>query len=251
MSRLMKASVGALMCAVVAFYLSAAVPTDGGAWIIGADGIETLDAAATVSELQNNGSLTLGAGAALTANGAVVNAVGYGTGSNGVMTIASGASFVSQGTLTGDNPVNTQGFSIGTFGGTGEVTVASGGSLTVTGGRLFLGRNKLTDGSEDRTKLSHGVLNIFGTVTTPVIECGAWFPQTVAAEYGTYVVDEIPVVAVFNLEEGGVLEFGQFYRQDKSCTVFNFKGGTLRATTTTGSILAARSSGTLRREKTS
>ena len=65
MSRLMKASVGALACAVVAFYLSAAVPTDGGAWAIGSGETETLDAAATISELQNNGSLTLGAGAAL------------------------------------------------------------------------------------------------------------------------------------------------------------------------------------------
>ena len=91
MSRLMKASVGALACAVVAFYLSAAVPTDGGAWAIGSGETETLDAAATVSELQNNGSLALGAGAALTANGAVVNSVGSETGNSGEMTIAAGA----------------------------------------------------------------------------------------------------------------------------------------------------------------
>ena len=92
MSRLMKASVGALACAVVAFYLSAAVPADGGVWTIGSGETETLDAAATISELQNNGSLTLGAGAALTVNGAVVNSVGYETGNTGEMTIAGGAS---------------------------------------------------------------------------------------------------------------------------------------------------------------
>ncbi|MBQ8113798.1 MAG: autotransporter-associated beta strand repeat-containing protein [Kiritimatiellae bacterium] len=228
MSRLMKASVGALACAVVAFYLSAAVPTDGGAWAIGSGETETLDAAATVSELQNNGSLALGAGAALTANGAVVNSVGSETGNSGEMTIAAGASLISQGTLTGDNPVNTQGFSIGTFGGTGEVTVASGGSLTVTGGRLFLGRNKLTDGSEDRTKLSYGVINIFGTVTAPTVECGAWFPSGNTSV--TYDVDELPVASVINLEEGGVLETGLIQNNDTCRNIVNFKGGTLRLT---------------------
>ncbi|MBR6733800.1 MAG: hypothetical protein IKL96_05305, partial [Kiritimatiellae bacterium] len=187
-----------------------------------------LDAAATVSELQNNGSLALGAGAALTANGAVVNAVGYGTGSNGVMTIAAGASLISQGTLTGANPGNAQGFSIGTFGGTGEVTVASGGSLTVTGGRLFLGRNKLTGGSEDRTKLSYGVINIFGTVTAPTVECGAWFPSRDTSV--TYDVDELPVASVINLEEGGVLETGLIQNNDTCRNIVNFKGGTLRLT---------------------
>ena len=83
--------------------------------------------------------------------------------------------------------------------------------------------------SADRSRLSQGTLNVFGTVVVSTIECSAWFPQSVAAEYGTYVVDDFPVAAIFNLEEGGVLELGQFYRQDKSCSVFNFRGGTLRA----------------------
>ena len=217
-------------CAMVALPIVAAVPTDGGLWTIGGGETETLDAAITISELKNNGTFTLGAGAELTVTGAVVNAVGYETGNTGKLTITGGASLVSQGTLTGDNPGNTQGFSIGTFGGTGEVTVASGGSLTVGGGRLYLGRNSMTDAnSADRSRLSQGTLNIFGTVVVSTIECGAWFPQSVAAEYGTYVVDEFPIAAIFNLEEGGVLELGQFYRQDKSCSVFNFRGGTLRA----------------------
>ena len=110
MSKLSNASMGALVCAMVAFYLSAAVPTDGSAWAIGSGETETLDAAATISELQNNGSLTLGAGAALTVNGAVVNSVGSETGNVGELTIADGASLVSQGTLTGELPGNAQGF---------------------------------------------------------------------------------------------------------------------------------------------
>ncbi len=235
MSRLMKASVGALACAALAFYLSAAVPTDGGAWAIGSGETETLDAAATITELQNNGSLTLGAGAALTANGAVVNSVGSETGNVGELTIADGASLVSQGTLTGELPGNAQGFSIGTFGGTGEVTVASGGSLTVTGGRLFLGRNKLTDGSEDRTKLSYGVLNIFGTVNAAAVECGAWFPSRDTSI--TYDLDTLPVASVINLEEGGVLETGLIQNNDTCRNVINFRGGTLRLTRTANPLL--------------
>jgi len=235
MSRLMKASVGALACATVAFCLSAAVPTDGGAWAIGSGETETLDAAATITELQNNGSLTLGAGAALTVNGAVVNSVGAETGNTGEMTIAGGASLISQGTLTGDLPDNSQGFSIGTFGGTGEVTVASGGSLTVAGGRLFLGRNKLTGGSEDRTKLSYGVLNIFGTVNAAAVECGAWFPSRDTSI--TYDLDTLPVASIINLEEGGVLETGLIQNNDTCRNVINFRGGTLRLTRTANPLL--------------
>ncbi len=206
-----------------------AVPTDGGEWAIGAGETETLDAAATISRLAVDGSLTLGAGAALTANGAVVNCISTGDGMVADMTIASGASFASQGNLTGANPGNTQGFSIGTYGGTGTVTVASGGTLTVTGGRLFLGRNSLTDANgADRTKLSHGVLNIFGTVTAPTIECGAWFPMNASGT--TYDLDALPVASIINLEEGGVLETGLFQNNDASRNVINFKGGTLRLT---------------------
>lgn len=225
------------VCSAVFPSAFAAVPTDGGEWAIGAGETETLDAAATISRLAVDGSLTLDAGAALTATGEVVNTVSTADGMVADMTIASGASFLSQGTLTGTTPGNTQGFSIGTFGGTGTVTVASGGSLTVTGGRLFLGRNSLTDANAaDRTKLSHGVLNIFGTVTAPVIECTPWFTSSSSSLYGTYVVDDIPVGAVFNLEEGGVLEFGGLYRQDIGRTIFNFRGGTVRATRENGSF---------------
>ena len=224
-------------CAMAALPLVAVVPTDGGVWTIGGGETETLDAAATISELQNNGSLTLGAGAVLTVNGAVVNSVGSETGNTGEMTIAGGASLISQGTLTGNNPGNAQGFSIGTFGGTGEVTVASGGSLTVTGGRLFLGRNKLTGGSEDRTKLSYGVINIFGTVTAPTVECGAWFPAKNAGT--TYDFDVLPVASVINLEEGGVLETGLIQNNDVCYNAINFKGGTLRLTRTANPLLYA------------
>ena len=220
--------------AVTAFLMCAAgtaraVPTDGGEWAIGAGETETLDAAATISRLAVDGSLTLGAGAALTANGAVVNCISTGDGMVADMTIASGASFASQGNLTGANPGNTQGFSIGTYGGTGTVTVASGGTLTVTGGRLFLGRNSLTDANgADRTKLSHGVLNIFGTVTAPTIACGAWFPEPASGT--TYDLDVLPVASIINLEEGGVLETGRFQSGDACRNVINFKGGTLRLT---------------------
>ena len=216
------------VCAMVAFSAAAAVPTDGGEWAIASGDVETLDAAATISHLALDGSLTLGAGAALTINGTTVNTVGGGDGAVADMTIAGGASLLSQGTLTGANPGNTQGFSIGTFGGTGTVTVASGGSLTVTGGRLFLGRNKLTGGSEDRTKLSHGVINIFGTVTAPTVECGAWFPSRDTSV--TYNIDELPVASVINLEEGGILETGHIQNNDVCRNIVNFRGGTLRLT---------------------
>ncbi len=202
-----------------------AVPTDGGEWTIGAGETETLAAEATVLRLAVDGTLTLDAGAALTATGAVVNCISTDDGMVASMTIVSGASFTSRGTLTGDTAGNTQGFSIGTYGGTGMVTVASSASLTVTGGRLFLGRNKLT-GTEDRTKLSHGILNIFGTVTAAAVECSAWFPSRASGT--TYDLDTLPVASIINLEEGGVLETGLIQNNDTCRNIINFKGGTLR-----------------------
>jgi hypothetical protein len=227
----------AILCVAAAFSPSlAAAPADGGAWTIGEDETETLVAVDTISELQNNGSLTLGTGAALMVTGAVVNAVGYNTGAVGEMTIANGASLVSQGTLTGDNPGNTQGFSIGTYGGTGTVTVASGGTLTVTGGRLFLGRNSLSDANgADRTKLSYGILNIFGTVTAATVECSPWFPSRASGT--TYDLDTLPVASIINLEEGGVLETGLIQNNDTCRNIINFKGGTLRVSRSPNPLL--------------
>ena len=205
----------------------AAVPADGGEWAIGAGETETLAAEATISRLAVDGSLMLNAGAALTMTGAVVNCISTGDGRIADMTIASGASFASQGKLTGANPNNTQGFSIGTYGGTGTVTVVSGGTLTVTGGRLFLGRNSLTDANgADRTKLSYGVLNIVGTVSAATVECSAWFPSRDSSV--TYDLDTLPVASVINLEEGGVLETGLIQNDDLARDIINFKGGTLR-----------------------
>ncbi len=215
----------AIYVAMVSSPLYAAVPTGGGEWTIGAGETELLGTSATISRLAVDGTLTLDAGAALTATGAVVNCISTGDGMVASMTIVPGASFTSQGTLTGDTAGNTQGFSIGTYGGTGMVTVASSASLTVTGGRLFLGRNKLT-GTEDRTKLSHGILNIFGTVTAAAVECSAWFPSRASGT--TYDLDTLPVASIINLEEGGVLETGLIQNNDTCRNIINFKGGTLR-----------------------
>ncbi|MBO7653735.1 MAG: discoidin domain-containing protein [Kiritimatiellae bacterium] len=221
-----KRKVWCCVSACVVLSLTAAVPTDGGVWTIGTGELETLTSGATVSRLLNDGTLTIGTGTELSITGAVLNAVGTETGKNGEMTIAGGATLSSQGGLTGDNPGNTQGFSIGNFGGTGVVTVASGGKLTVTGGRLSLGRNSPVGGGDpDRSRPSQGVLTIFGTVDAPTVECCAWFPtDTVFTD-----VDELPLGAQINIEEGGIFEFGQFYMQDLSLTEFNFRGGTLRA----------------------
>ena len=227
------------VCAMAAFSAAAAAPADGGEWTIASGEVETLDASATISHLALDGSLTLGAGAALTISGAVVNTVGGADGAVADLTVAGGASLLSQGTLTGASPDNTQGFSIGTFGGTGTVTVASGGSLTVAGGRLFLGRNNLAADktSFDRTKLSHGVLNIFGTVTAATVECGAWFPSKDAGV--TYDAAALPVASVINLEEGGVLATGYFQNNDACRNIVNFKGGTLRLVREGNPLVAA------------
>ena len=233
-------AVTSALCAAVASTPSlAAVPTDGGEWAIGAGETESLDTAATISRLAVDGSLTLDAGAALTATGKVVNCISTGDGIVADMTIASGASLTSQGSLTGANPANTQGFSIGTYGGTGTVTVASGGTLTVTGGRLFLARNNLAADatSFDRTKLSHGILNIFGTVSAPTVECSAWFPTRDTSI--TYDLDTLPVASVINLEEGGVLETGIIYNDDLARDIINFKGGTLRLTREANPLISA------------
>ncbi|MBP5321009.1 MAG: hypothetical protein J6334_08465 [Kiritimatiellae bacterium] len=214
----------------VAFSLLAAVPEDGGEWMIESGTAENLNAAATVSRLLNDGGLTLGEGAALAINGTGVSAIATDTGRMADLTIGNGASLVATGTLDATNPGNTQGFSIGTYGGTGTVSVASGGSLTVANGRFFLGRNSLTDADgADRNRFSHGILTLSGTVTAPFTECGAWYPSLDTSLYGTYRVDELPVAAVVNLEEGGVFETGHIQLDDVTLTIFNFRGGILRA----------------------
>ena len=224
-TNVIRVAVAALL--VCAAGTARAVPTDGGEWTIGAGETETLAAETTVLRLAVDGSLTLDAGAALTATGGVVNCISTADGRIADVTIANGASLVSRGTLTGDNPGNAQGFSIGTYGGTGTVTVVSGGTLTVTGGRLFLGRNSLTDANgADRTKFSYGILNIFGTVTAATVECSAWFPSRASGT--TYDLDTLPVASIINLEEGGVLETGLIQNNDTCRNIINFKGGTLR-----------------------
>ena len=234
-----KITVCLAFCVAVSSPSLAAVPDDGGEWAIGTGETESLDTAATISRLAVDGSLTLDAGAALTITGKVVNCISTGDGMVADLTIASGASLTSQGSLTGANPGNTQGFSIGTYGGTGTVTVASGGTLTVTGGRLFLARNNLAADatSFDRTKLSHGVLNIFGTVSAPTVECSAWFPSRDTSV--TYDIDTLPVASVINLEEGGVLETGIIYNDDLARDIINFKGGTLRLTREGNPLISA------------
>ena len=84
----------AIFVAMVSSPLYAAVPPDGGEWAIGAGETETLAAEATVLRLAVNGSLTLDAGAALTATGGVVNCISTGDGRIADMTIANGASLV-------------------------------------------------------------------------------------------------------------------------------------------------------------
>ncbi len=212
--------------AFAAVLVYAADPVAGEKWTIETGEQKSLADPIAVPELQVDGELTLENGAALSVNGDAVNSLGTMTDKSGVMTIKSGATATFTGTLDAVSPGDSQGLALGEAGGHGTLTVEAGGSLTVANGRLFLGRN---GGNDNRSLNSQGVLNIFGTVTSQLIACGAWYPSLAAADYGTYDVSAFTVAGEINLEEGGVLETGNIMRHDQSRTVINCKGGTLRA----------------------
>ena len=91
--------------------------------------------------------------------------------------------------------------------------------------------------SFDRSKLSYGILNIFGTVTAAAVECSAWFPTKASGT--TYDLDALPVASIINLEEGGVLETGLIQNDDMARNIINFKGGTLRVSRAPNPLLYA------------
>ena len=201
-------------------------PGSGRKWEIETGEQKSLSAALAIPELQVDGELTLENGAVLSVSGEAVNALGTTTEKTGIMTIKNGASATFTGTLDAAAPGDSQGLALGAADGFGTVTVEAGGALTVEKGRLFLGRN----GSNDNRNLtSKGVLNIYGTVTAPTLASGAWYASADSSKYGSYVLDEIAIAGEINLEEGGVLETRRIYCHDISRTIFNFKGGTLRA----------------------
>ncbi len=215
-----------LVSALTAVSAWAADPVAGEKWEIETGEQKSLSAALAIPELQVDGELTLENGAVLSVSGEAVNALGTTTGKTGIMTIKNGASATFTGTLDAAAPTDSQGLALGAAGGFGTVTVEAGGTLTVENGRLFLGRN----GSNDNRDLtSKGVLNIFGTVTAPTLASAAWYASADSSKYGSYVLDEIAIAGEINLEEGGVLETRRIYCHDISRTIFNFKGGTLRA----------------------
>lgn len=223
----------------------AALPEEGTTWTIGVGETETVTAESTLTTLtglQDNGTLTIAKDLTVNAGGAYVHAVGNGADVNASLTIAAGKTLTVVGNSTATPPANTAAFAIGMMGGTGTVTVESGASLLIQNAVLDIGRNE----DAHRELSSAGTLNIYGTVTTRSLECCAWFPTIDTAELPNYDIENFPVVATINLEEGGVLSSERFVCNDQAATVVNFKGGTLRATKTDAAYVGSAINGVMR-----
>ena len=197
-----------------------------GQWAAGSSPVIGRGESVTVSSAQpnivrfiDNGTLTFAAGGSVTVTGTVVTAVGSGVGESGVLNLSGGNV-----TKTGSGYLV-----IGYLGGTGSLTVASGSTLTVTGGsRIRLAGNE--DGQ--RELLSRGTAEIAGTLNTDVLEFTGFFPTNLTPPYAEH--------ARLTLQAGGVVETGQFQKNDCAVSVFLFNGGTLRAKSTTTDFMVGR-----------
>jgi len=197
-----------------------------GQWTAGSSPVISRGESVTVSSAQpnivrftDNGTLTFAAGGSVAVTGTVVTAVGSGVGESGALNLNGGNV-----TKTGSGYLV-----IGYLGGTGSLTVASGSTLTVTGGsRIRLAGNE--DGQ--RELLSRGTAEIAGTLNTDVLEFTGFFPTNLTPPYAEH--------ARLTLQAGGVVETGQFQKNDCAVSVFLFNGGTLRAKSTTTDFMVGR-----------
>ncbi len=240
-----KMSVWSLLALGAAGLVLAVAPEEGTVWTINAGETETVAADSAVTKLtglQDNGTVTIAKDLTINAGGAAVYAVGNGAGANGTLTVAAGTTLTVVGNSTGTPPGNSAAFAIGMMGGTGTVTVEAGASLIVQNAVLDIARNE----DAHRELTSSGTLNIYGTVTTRSLECGAWFPVINAADLATYNIDNFPVVATINLEEGGVFSADRFACNDQTLTMINFNGGTLRAAKSDASYAGPSVNGAMR-----
>ena len=122
-----------------------------------------------IHSITNNGGLTIAAGGSVSITGDAVSAVGA-HGADAVMTIA--GSVVKSGAGA---------FVVGHQGGTGTVTVASGGLLDIRGGGLLYlcGNNS----SGERVPTTRGYLDIAGTAKLKELEFTPFFPNAAEAAY--------------------------------------------------------------------
>ncbi len=244
-TKIEKMSIGALLAFCAAGLALAVAPEEGTVWTINAGETETVaadSAVTTLTGLQDNGTVTIAKDLTINAGGAAVYAVGNGAGANGTLTVATGKTLTVVGNATGTPPANSAAFAIGMMGGTGTVTVEAGASLIVQNAVLDIGRNE----DAHRELISSGTLNIYGTVTTRSLECCAWFPLIVAADLPNYNIDDFPLIATINLEEGGIFSTERFACNDQARTEINFNGGTLRATKTDANYAGPSVNGAMR-----
>jgi len=219
------------VCAASAVVFGA-LPENGASWTINSGESEVVPAGSaltTLAGLTVNGELTVAA-SPLTVNMAAgtMASVGYGADTNGVLTVAAGGKLVVVGTTASPTSAEPS-LSAGVLGGNGVVTVEAGAELVVTNATLGLGRNGSANGATtDRTQNGVGTLNVNGHVWATKVETTAWWPQVETAKYGSYVLADLHVGAIINLNEGGVFDPGYLQHNDCAVTVINCNGGTYR-----------------------
>ncbi|MCL2104419.1 MAG: autotransporter-associated beta strand repeat-containing protein [Kiritimatiellaeota bacterium] len=160
-----------------------------------------------IHSLANNGMLTVAPGGSVAVTGNAATVVGS-DGMEGTMIIE--GSVVKSGT----GP-----FWIGTQGGTGIVTVASGGLLDVGSNLLYVSGN---NSGNTRIPESQGFLDIAGTVKAALLEVTANFPNSAGDPY----VES----GVIRLLPGGALETQLLRKNDRAVSYVHFEGGALRMT---------------------
>ena len=195
-------------------------------WTAGSSPVINSGESATIATPQpnivrftDNGTLAFAAGGCVALTGAVVTAVGSGTGENGALNMT-GGSVTNQG--NGD-------FVVGYLGGTGTVTIASGSVWRSNGGRFVVAGNE----ASLRDRPSHGEVSVFGLLSSDTVECNSYFPTS-----------NLPLPyaesAKITLNPGGVIEAGKLQKNDNASATFLFNGGVLRARKDNGDFILGR-----------
>ena len=192
-------------------YAALAADWPGGAVVqITGDSVTNDAALGSISHFTDNGSLTFLPGASVTLTGNVTTAVGSGVGASGTLNLLGGSMTVTSGSGSL--------FIVGHLGGTGTMHIARGAEFRSNGGYVGIARNDVST----RDRPSFGEVTVAGLLaTTNRLEFTGNFPNGEA-------LPSYPVSARLILEQGGIVEVGELYKNDRAASEIIFNGGTVR-----------------------
>lgn len=179
---------------------------------------------ASISTLTNNGTLNFNEGASLVIQSSRNSAIGSGSGNIGTLNM-NGGQLTHQGTGY---------LVVGHLGAEGFLNIGANAELFVPNSRLCISYNA----SGMRDLPSYGTVSVAGLLSVSRLETTGYFPNDLDTP-------PYPVSATLIIEQGGILEVGDFQNNDHASSEIIIQGGTIRALQDANSFIIGNSAGTL------